>query len=523
MLRAAALGCCLALLLISGVAFYLATLSQYSARAQYAAVVDRPRMPQYVSAMTYSPNMKYFYFACALGWLFGFVFLRGRARVLVLAAAAAFVAWAAYATVYLLFMNAPWVAPLPIYLEQCLFPLYVAGAAAGYCGMLGAIASLSVRMVARLGWRRGPSPSDPEPGERRSRLLRRTAIALAVLAVIVLPARVVSYALTEAQAKATMFEQPWPDEPELIRFFDESIGRAVGRPFGGAINFLSRPGPTLPTLWSHGVPTLNEYSQLVAPQAFYFVHALLKQDLRGRINTFTMYWSEHDQSPTYWKTLEMLGMRYAAGPSPVSDPFNPALVPITKPRRPVEPGQTPGSWYVYELPHPNVGNYSPTEVVTAGSGATIMAALRKPEFDFTRQVVLSAPLGEPLVAAREARLSLVRGGLHVSAASGGTSLLLLPQQFSHCLRARDSKVRFLRANLLLTAMVFSGAVDTDIVFDYGLFSPGCRRADLAEMKRLDLAIDLRMPHLVGDRLFPDWAGAASRLQAAARAFQLTRR
>jgi hypothetical protein len=33
-------------------------------------------------------------------------------------------------------------------------------------------------------------------------------------------------------------------------------------------------------------------------------------------------------------------------------------------------------------------------------------------------------------------------------------------------------------------------------------------------------IDLRMPHLSGDRLFPDWDGAVARLRAAARALKL---
>jgi hypothetical protein len=81
-------------------------------------------------------------------------------------------------------------------------------------------------------------------------------------------------------------------------------------------------------------------------------------------------------------------------------------------------------------------------------------------------------------------------------------------------------VRVVRANLMMAALVFSGDLDTDIVFEYGLFSPACRRADLADMKQLDLKIDLRMPHLSGDRLFPDWADAVAKLRAAATALKL---
>ena len=49
----------------------------------------------------------------------------------------------------------------------------------------------------------------------------------------------------------------------------------------------------------------------------------------------------------------------------------------------------------------------------------------------------------------------------------------------------------------------------------GLLSPACWRADLADMRQLDLKIDLPMPHLPGDRLFPDWDDAVARLRAAA--------
>jgi hypothetical protein len=186
----------------------------------------------------------------------------------------------------------------------------------------------------------------------------------------------------------------------------------------------------------------------------------------------------------------------------------------TTPHRPTAPYLQPGTWYIYELPRPNVGDYSPTEIMTATSGAEAMAILARPDFDFTKQVVLSGPLGVPLVPASDVRLSIIRGGLRVSGRSAGTSLVVLPQQFSRCLRARDGRVRFVRANLMMTGMMFSGDIETEILSDYGILSPGCRRADLGDMKQLDLKIDLRAPHLEGDRLLPDWDGAMARLRTA---------
>ncbi|MFL5091877.1 MAG: hypothetical protein ACJ8D7_16070, partial [Xanthobacteraceae bacterium] len=204
---------------------------------------------------------------------------------------------------------------------------------------------------------------------------------------------------------------------------------------------------------------------------------------------------------------------YSAERIPLPDEI-PGTNPITKPHRPLQSFPQFDTWYIYELPRPNIGDYSPTEVIAARSGAQIMSILSQPDFDFTSRAVLTRPLDKPLVPAREMRLSIIRGGLHVSGKSDGTSLVILPQQFSHCLRAHDSRVRFVRANLMMAGLVFSGDIDTDIVFDYGIFSPACRRADLADLKELDLKIDLRRPHLAGDRLFPDWNDAVARLRTA---------
>jgi hypothetical protein len=100
----------------------------------------------------------------------------------------------------------------------------------------------------------------------------------------------------------------------------------------------------------------------------------------------------------------------------------------------------------------------------------------------------SEPNLGPLVPAHEMRLTVIRGGLHVAGRSDGTSLVVLPQQFSHCLKPRDSSVRLIRADFLLTGMIFSRSVDTDIGFDYGIFSPACRRRDLADVKALGMKV-----------------------------------
>ena len=120
----------------------------------------------------------------------------------------------------------------------------------------------------------------------------------------------------------------------------------------------------------------------------------------------------------------------------------------------------------------------------------------------------------PQLYAVNQRLSMIRGGLHVSAKSDGTSLIVLPYQFSNCLRAVDPRVRLVRANLAVTGVIFSGNVDTDIVFDYGILSPGCRLADLTDIRQLDLRVDFRMAHLSADRSVSGWDDAMTKFRAA---------
>ena len=72
---------------------------------------------------------------------------------------------------------------------------------------------------------------------------------------------------------------------------------------------------------------------------------------------------------------------------------------------------------------------------------------------------------------------------------------------------------------MMTGMIFSGDVDTDLVFDYGIFTPRCRWGDLSDMKQLKLQIEGRAVPLSGSGLFPDWQGAKAKLSAAVSALK----
>jgi hypothetical protein len=494
--RCAVLGCCLALLLATGALVYVYTLSQYTARVWFSKSLyyDPTQTPFFASIVLILPQtLTHYYGACAPGWLLGLVLARGRQRILVYAALGSFLFFVIYAGAYLL--SARWWLPLPIYVEEPAMPLFTTAAIVGYwlgltaaAGVIrhvwrGALAKLSTGLAkTTISWQ--PSTL--------LRSCRRLAAGVAALAVaMVVPASAMMSGVSIG-ANWPPILVPFPDEPELLHYFEDAIGLRVGAEYRGIVSFPSAE-TTAYNFWLHGVPTANEYSQTFSPLVIYLFSAVFRLPLEsGYTNGTAPAIGPEGSYDVLLKTLQALGVRYLVYTKRVPAADQKQFPVTVFPRRPpiAEGGSPspipPGDWIVYQLPEPNTGNYSPTKIALARTGAEIAAILRTPDFDFKEQAVLTNGLSTPLIPASAARLSIIRDGLHLKAHSDETSLLILPQQFSECLSARDPRVRLVRADLLMTGVVFSGDIDTDISFDYGVFSPWCRLADISETKSLDL-------------------------------------
>jgi hypothetical protein len=57
---------------------------------------------------------------------------------------------------------------------------------------------------------------------------------------------------------------------------------------------------------------------------------------------------------------------------------------------------------------------------------------------------------------------------------------------------------------MMTGVIFSDEIDTEILFDYRIFTPGCRWVDLADVQRLQMTINLGVPHLRDGHIASDW-------------------
>jgi hypothetical protein len=100
------------------------------------------------------------------------------------------------------------------------------------------------------------------------------------------------------------------------------------------------------------------------------------------------------------------------------------------------------------------------------------------------------PLQTSLVAGTASRLRVFRDHLVVEAESPGTSLLVLPVEFSHCFDVRVSdfnQARFLRANINQGALLFSGRLRAELQYRYQPWHFGCRLRDIDDARRLKLS------------------------------------
>src|SRR5499427_5365830 len=356
LVRCAVLAGCVAVLALSGALEYVYSLSQYTARVQFPDLLQRARSLDTTSVFFVSKYAKYFYWACAPGWALGIWRLRGRPRILVVAAAVSALAFLAYSTAYL-HLEGNWWLPVPIYIEHALFALFWTGAIAGYWGGLKTLAGCA-RPWMHLADRAGREASR---WRVRVPLLarRRAAVATGIAAVLVasvVPAVPIAKALKYPKEMAKYWLEAWPDEPELRQFLGNNIGLSVDHQFRGSAFFYTFGYDeflTLDSLWVDGVPTMNEYSQLVSPQAIYLIHQLLKRNLVSDLNWFRPWINTGGASfSMLFRTFQALGVRYVGGYEPLHLPDLENFWFVSFPRRP--PGNPPALWVIYQIPDVNL-------------------------------------------------------------------------------------------------------------------------------------------------------------------------
>ncbi len=235
-------------------------------------------------------------------------------------------------------------------------------------------------------------------------------------------------------------------------------------------------------LWHYNIPTLYQYFTFITAPYYLMLTEFMarpadRQTRSGLILTRL--------DP---KMLQLWGVRYVI--TDQSGAIGRELVALPlKDRPPLR---------LVELGTPNLGNYSPTKVAEAADFHAGLLAMHAVNFDPTETVIANASLGGSLTPAIDATLTYERDGFRIQAGSGGTSLLVLPVQFSHCWTAEGRGApQLFRADLAQLGVKFSGELDARLVFRYGpLFASACRLNDVADIKHLHIAEGRVIPRII---------------------------
>ena len=221
-----------------------------------------------------------------------------------------------------------------------------------------------------------------------------------------------------------------------------------------------------------GIPKISTYTALLSPSFFRFStdYLSLAQDRQIR-NEPVLRRLDLD-------IFRMIGVRFVVSNREIND---------LRVRETIElPGNT--ELFLYDIGAVNIGNYSPTKVVVSESLVESFGVIGKPDFDAKVTVVSDVDISGSFVPVSTSLISHKGNDLLVEGTSPGTSILLLPFEFSRCFdvtaRSGEKPILF-RANTLLTGVVFTGSVDVWLKYRTGPFhNSTCRIQDSNDFTKL---------------------------------------
>jgi len=251
-------------------------------------------------------------------------------------------------------------------------------------------------------------------------------------------------------------------------------------------------------LWWHGIPTLFTYDQYMNPEYYYLMTRLFASE-RDFQQRSVVVLTQPDA-----RLLGLFGVRYVVTQDELNEKQPARLIQRYLPwdgfsTATAKPVSGKSQLLLYEIDRPNLGNFSPTKQWVEATAAGTLAKIQDLEFQPTQNVVLSKPIEGVLMEASDTAFIWEKDGISVRAQSKGQSLLVLPLQYSHCLEIKSKaatnakeNLRLVRADLVLTGVVFSGPLDAKIFYNFGPFSgPFGRIQDYLEAKQMQLGADVR--------------------------------
>jgi hypothetical protein len=481
------------LLYAIGLVDYVRMLFSYSARVYLASEWPRPQDLLFASWTFVSPFLKWTYLIFLMGWLLGMLFGGKPARKIASLCLILFAVFLLEAGLYI-FASFEWMGTLPVYYEVLVAPIYVLAAFVGYSSFATAV----WRQIVLAGGSFAREIALP-PASRRLRATFPLLIGIAFVPAVALWFNSGAiYGTRYTPGLVNSLNEPWPSNPELIKLLRTEIGLEDDQRFRGTAlvpNVEYRSQLIFVTLWKEGIPTLVSSTTFQSPLSYY----LLKWGPKRSTDELSDG-SVSIENGVFWtgsstlnrgsaKLLQALGVRYLLQPETPDrpEPEGPPQGDVRFGVPPFTVGGVSVRFHLYEFDRPNVGDYSPTQIIVMTNALSTLQMMWQPSFNPQNSVILTERLEVPIVPALGAELKFERSAIHVNAKSAGQSLLLLPLQYSRCLALEPAdKGKLLRANLVQAGLLFEGDLDVRIRLRYGIFQPGCRKEDLADLVTLGI-------------------------------------
>ena len=293
-----------------------------------------------------------------------------------------------------------------------------------------------------------------------------------------------------------------PSRPPSVQILEHELRLAPGKPFAGRALTIVRQDAAVPAgndtnlllntilkvlenrygrytgndhwtdLLNLNIPVVGEYGQWATPINFVLMREFFGRKEDAFQKSVFLLRAYND------RIAHMIGIRYV-----VTDAADiPGGIMVYQQMA----GDTP--LRLFRIDGTNLGQYSPTRAIHITTAAEGLAALKSALFDPQRDVLVEQDVPADLAAGSLQSLTVENGpSLHVKATSSGTSLLVLPFEYSHCLRLKEtgSTARLIPVNLQQTGLLFDGSADVEIDYRFGpLANPTCRGDDLARMDML---------------------------------------
>jgi hypothetical protein len=215
-------------------------------------------------------------------------------------------------------------------------------------------------------------------------------------------------------------------------------------------------------LWNQGIPTLEENNHLVTLPFHFLYSRVFSRDI--------------DYHSRNWVFLTKINTKIMAAMGARFLMTDKSIVDLDLTLRKEQTNEDGITLRLYEFDKPNLADFSPTRVRYSSNAREMLSIMASKAFSFEEEAILVERISDSLVSAENSNMYFEKGGIIVKAFSTGTSLLLLPVQFSNSLNiiskenvGNSKKPKLIRTNLLLTGVLFSGQIEIKIAHVFGLF------------------------------------------------------